>query len=309
MMPVRPRGAGLIAASLFGSHHATPIERLARLVIAAIVIGIGVSTVVLAVAELPMGDLQVYLAAAERLASGRPLYDSTAEPFNAYWYSPWLAAAFIPATVVAYPIVVVVWLLLLLAACALVIVRLSMLGPIGLLSAGLFGPLLIAVACGGNVQPLLIAALVHRIGKRDGPLWIGLGASLKVTPILFVLVLISERRWRAAGVAVIVAALLWIPALPLGFTTGGLADWERYAPSLFGISVIGYGAAVLAACLLIFACPSRIRWLVAAAATVLALPRLFAYDVTLVAAGLADVRPLARSRNVAPADAPIEPRR
>src|SRR5680860_1067326 len=121
MMPVGPRRAGLIVTSLFGSRHASVFERLARMVIAAIVIGIGLSSIVLAVAELPMGDLRVYMAAAERLAAGRPLYDSSAEPFNAYWYSPWLAIVFIPATVLPYPVVVAVWLLVLLAACAVVI--------------------------------------------------------------------------------------------------------------------------------------------------------------------------------------------
>lgn len=287
MMAAEHGTARVIATSLFGSRRASLIERTARVVIAAIVIGIGTSTILLAVSELPMGDLRVYLAAAERLAAGEPLYKTGAEPFNAYWYSPWLAVMFMPATAVPYSVVVAVWLATLLAASGLVIARLARLGPTGVLAAGLVGPLLIAVACGGNVQPLLIAALLYRVEKRDGPVWIALAASLKVTPILFVLALIAGRRWGAAAAAFGIATILWLPAIPLGFTTGGLAGWDRYAPSLMGLSFPFYVALVLIGSLLVLAISPRHRWLASSATAVIALPRLFAYDVTLVLVGAA----------------------
>jgi hypothetical protein len=63
------------------------------------------------------------------------------------------------------------------------------------------------------------------------------------------------------------------------------------APSLLGVSPVLYVAVVLAALAATMIVPGRFAALAAAAASVLALPRLFVYDVTLVAAGAASKRP------------------
>lgn len=287
MMRGGPARTGPIAATLFGSAQRSVPERLARIVISAVVLGIGTTTILLAIIELPMGDLEVYLDAARRLASGQALYAAGSEPFNTYWYSPWLAVAFVPLTALPQALVTGAWLVVLLAASAAVIARLVQSGPAGLLTAGLLGPLLIAVACGGNVQPLMVAALLYRAPKKDGPLWIGLAASLKVTPILLVLPLVAARRWAASAAAVGIAVILWMPALAMGFSPGGVAGWQSAAPSLLGLSFPVYVVAVLASCVAVFAVPVSHRWLASSLAAVLALPRLFAYDVTLIGVGAA----------------------
>ena len=271
--------------TMLGDRNAPAHVRLARFVSVAVVVGLGTATVVLALAERPMGDLRVYLAAADRLAAGQPLYPSSDEPFNQYWYSPWLAAAFIPLTLLPSSVVEIAWLVILLAASAWVFVLLARLGPSGTLVAALVVPLLVGVAAGGNVQPLIVLALLLRSTRTDGPVWVGLAASLKIVPILFVVVYLTERRWRAALVAMAVSAVLWAPALPLGYTIDSLGSWDRFAPSLFGISPIAYVLVVSLAVASIAVVGARYRWLAASTAAVLALPRLFAYDVTLIGCG------------------------
>jgi hypothetical protein len=50
--------------------------RLAQIVIIAVLVAIGVNHVVFAVRDWPLGDMDVYLAAAQRLRDGDPLYVS-----------------------------------------------------------------------------------------------------------------------------------------------------------------------------------------------------------------------------------------
>ena len=63
----------------------------------------------------------------------------------------------------------------------------------------LFAPILVGISAVGNVQPLLIAALVWSVERRSGPAWIGVAASLKIFPILFAAVYLGRREWARAA--------------------------------------------------------------------------------------------------------------
>jgi hypothetical protein len=145
----------------------------------------------------------------------------------------------------------------------------------------LLGSFLVWGASVGNVQPLLIAALVHGLERRSGPVWVGVVASLKAVPILYALFYVGRGEWLRAATAVIIAALLAAPFL--------LYDLSRYpagsgdAPSpLIAMSPLLFGAAVVALAGLTVWLARRgsglDRW--AASVTVLAaLPRITLLDL------------------------------
>jgi hypothetical protein len=148
-------------------------------------------------------------------------------------------------------------------------------------------PLLVPMATGGNVQPLMVAALLYGLPRRSGPLWVGLAASLKVAPILFVLVYLGRREWTKAALTIVIAAALLAPALMMGLSPttvdpGPVAALPAISPVLYVVVALAasLGALVVGA-----------RWpmygpIASAAAAVIALPRLFLSDVTTLLAGL-----------------------
>ena len=110
-------------------------------------------------------------------------------------------------------------------------------------------------------------------------------ASMKFTPILLVAAYVARREWMKATAALGVAALLLVPSYLMGITRAGAQS--EAAPSLLGISPVLYAAVIGLAVVITLRVPRRYALLGAATAAVLALPRLFVYDVTLVAAGVA----------------------
>jgi hypothetical protein len=268
----------------FGPPRAAPWVTVARIFITALLIGVGVDQVVSAIREWPLHDMDTYLAAAMRLRSGQSPYVHEVA-YNAFWYAPWFAAVWIPFTFLPRVVVAVMWSALLLVATGLVSLRLARLGPSGLLLALLLGPSLFAVSAGGNVQSLILLPLLDWPARRGSAVWLGIVASLKVTPLLLVLVYIRRRQWHAALVAVGAAVLLLLPGVAMGlFWSGSSTDWGG---SLASVSPVLYGLAVLGAAMASFAVRQRFAVTAAAVASVFALPRLFVYDSTLLAAGTA----------------------
>jgi hypothetical protein len=151
------------------------------------------------------------------------------------------------------------------------------------LAVAFFAPILVGISAVGNIHPLVIAPLVWTVERRSGPLLVGVAASLKIFPVLFALVYLGRRQWVQAVVAVAVTALLWAPALLYdlsGYTTEpGLAASLISIPILWAVVV---GAAIGVALRL---ASGRFGWLAAAVSVVLALPRLFVYDVTYLMVG------------------------
>src|SRR5206468_4842450 len=77
----------------------------------------------------------------------------------------------------------------------------------------LLGGLLYRSTGWGNVQAIMVAGLIYLLPTRAGPWSVGVSASLKVLPIVFVGVYAWRRDWRSVGIGLGVAALLWAPAL------------------------------------------------------------------------------------------------
>lgn len=260
--------------------------RLGLIVVLAVLVGIGVNHVVWAVAQWPLGDLKVYLAAAERLRAGEPLYLAT-DPYNTYWYAPWFAVAMIPLTLLPVGLASVLWSTILVAcslACGVLLWRIETLASRVL--ALLIVPVLFAVSAGGNVQAPLVLSLLLGLHHRSGPLWVALAASLKFTPILFSFVYAGRREWGKTAWSLGLSGVLLLPAFVMGLPLDRVQDWEGAAPSILAWGIPVYVAAVGACCVVALAAP-RYSALAAATGAVLALPRLFVYDVSLVAAGAA----------------------
>ena len=59
------------------------------------------ANVVLVTADWEFDDIHAYLAAAQRLVDGAPLYVNAADPSDLYLYAPWFAFAWIPFTCLA----------------------------------------------------------------------------------------------------------------------------------------------------------------------------------------------------------------
>lgn len=260
-----------------------PIVRMAQVVILAILIGIGISHVIFAVRDWPLGDMDVYLAAAKRLREGEPLYLAGDVAVNSYWYAPWYAALWVPLTYLPREMVAVGWSAVLLAATIGVVALLCAHGRRGAALALLVGPALFAVSAGGNVQSLMGLALLVGFHRRWGPLAVAVAASMKLAPILLAVAYAARGEWRRAFLSAGLAALLFLPALPMGITGAGVQS--NAAPSLLGVSPVLYVLAIVGSLVAVCLVPRRHRVLAAATAAVLALPRLFVYDVTLVAVG------------------------
>jgi hypothetical protein len=249
----------------------------------AVVIGIGIFNLYQAIANWTLSDASAYWNAALRLRDGMPLYLSlaNADASEVYRYAPWFAWATVPLTWLPQQLAGALWSAALLVASALALV--PMVRAREWLLVALFGPILVGISAVGNVQPLLVAALVWSVERRSGPVWIGVAASLKIFPMLFVAVYLGRREWSRAGLAIAIAAVLWAPATLYdlrGYTTdAGQAVSIFAAPALWAL-VIGAGAV-----LTLRLARTRFAWLAAATTVVVSLPRLFVYDVTYLMVG------------------------
>jgi hypothetical protein len=269
--------------------------RLARLLVVGIVVGWSISNIAFHVAAWSLSDMDAYWNAALRLREGQPLYPALADPSAAdvYRYSPWFAALWVPLTFIPKVLVGVVWSAVLVAATAVALWPLRRGGLSAIATAFLLGSFLIWGASVGNVQPLLIAALVQGLERRSGPLWIGIAASLKAVPILYVLLYVGRREWARAGAALVITGLLVAPFLlfDLGNYPAGSGD----APSpLLAISPVLYaaGLATLAVTTIWLAARRAPYDRLAAATSVLAaLPRITLLDLPHLLVGVRPERP------------------
>jgi hypothetical protein len=162
-------------------------------------------------------DIGAYVAAAQRLLDGADLYIRAADPSDLYLYAPWFAVAWIPLTWVPSLALEVGWAAVLVAATLASVLPLRR-TLAGLALALLLGSLLYRTAGWGNVQPLVVAALVYMLPNRAGPWAVGVAASLKPWPILAVAVYAWRRQWRSVAISLGTAALLWVPILLFNWT-------------------------------------------------------------------------------------------
>ncbi|QIK72456.1 DUF2029 domain-containing protein [Propioniciclava coleopterorum] len=198
-------------------------------------------------------DVFVYRGGVEAILAGRPLYEPVYGPLF-FVYPPFAALLFLPmallndtllsAAMISLNLLLVIWTVGVTSrearGAGTVITR----GTAACLGIG-FTFLLVPLADTmwlGQINILLMALVVaDLIAVSRGAKWagiaIGIAAGIKLTPLLFVVLLLWSRRWRPAGLALgtfAVTVALGFVALPrdaLTFWTVALTDTRRIAPS------------------------------------------------------------------------------
>jgi hypothetical protein len=239
----------------------------------------------------PIGvDVAAYYRAAERLRDGQTLYAAgAANASDLYRYAPWFAAAWIPLTTLPAETVAAAWVGLMTAAALVSTVPLLRLGPAGWAAFAFFLPLQLQGAAFGNVQPLLVLMLMWGVERRSGPLWVAIGASLKLVPLVLVLVYAGRGEWRRAGVTLLLTAVLVTPMLLFDLSSYPTDPGPRQ-DSLAGYSLLLFVPVALTAIGLAFwLARSRYAWAAAAFAMIASLPRLLSYESSFMLVGLATV--------------------
>jgi len=266
---------------LLESSGMNGLERWARIGAVGIIGGMAIANVVWSLQTWPMGDIQIYWEAGQRIRDGEPLYPGTS-PYTSYRYAPWFAWLWAGFTYLPYDLVAMAWQAALLIACVAVTIPFLRRGIVGVAFAGLMVPLLFAVSAGGNVQALLVASLLFGLDSRTGPLWLAVAASLRATPILFAAVYVARRQWGRFWLTIALTTVLVAPILLYEFETL-FTDVAGREPGLLAVSpalwlTVAAASVIGVAWMALRRSPNTI--LAAAAAAVLASPKLFGYDLT-----------------------------
>jgi hypothetical protein len=207
-------------------------------------------------------DAGAYYDAAVRLTHGENLYAPMhPEAHEVYRYAPWFAVAWIPLTLLPRDLALHLWSLAMLACSIIAVWPLLRRGtPAALALGALLGAFLAETSMFGNAHPAIVAALVVAARSRWLPVVLGITASLKLVPIVFILPWVRARQWAKAGLALTVAAILWAPALLhdlSGYETDpgtGLLSFYAVSPYLWAV------LAALAAIVAGWAVWTRSRW-------------------------------------------------
>jgi hypothetical protein len=267
----------------------------------AILIGVGISQAGFRIADWSLSDMDAYWNAALRLRAGEPLYPSLADLSapDVYRYAPWFAAAWVPLTFLPKGVVALLWSVALIVGVALCLRPLIRRDLTSIAAACFVGSFLIWGASVGNVGPILVAGLMYSLDRRSGPVAVGIAASLKAVPILFLLVYLGRRQWGRVTVGVAAAAGLTASFLLVDLTNYPTAPGDAPSP-LYAISPILYGlfAAGLAAVAgALAARRSRFDRLAAAGGALASLPRITLFDLPLLLVG---IRPEATRKDPPP---------
>lgn len=302
-------------------------QRLGLAVLVAAAMVFQLSLVIQVLIAIAMGhephDFIAYDLAARHLLAGQPLFDTSATAtggLGLFLYPPSFALLMLPVVLLPTSVAAPIWMILLVVVALLAVWLMPVNRVIRwvlTLMLGLSYPMIDALAQ-GQVGPFIL--LLFAIGwraidwRRNGqptgaPEWptalgvaIGLGATIKVQPVIAIGWAILTRRWKAALVAIAVAGGLALVAtvfvgigawsdlarvlaqtnqpITTEFSVGiARATWElgaspELATSLYVASLVSAAAAVLAA----------IRWgsavssyLVTAAASQLLSPVVWAH--------------------------------
>lgn len=216
-------------------------------------------------------DAGAYYDAAVRLRDGQPLYISiNPEAHEVYRYAPWFAYAWIPMTSLPRDLALHAWSLAMLACSGIAIWPILRLRtPAAVALAALLGAFLVETAMFGNAHPLVVALLVVTATRSAFPVAVGIGASIKLVPILFVGVWLGRREWRPALIAVATAAILWSHAL-LFDVSGYVTDPGTGLLSLYAISpVLWFAVSAVSAAMALLLVMRRSSWAWVAVAVLL----------------------------------------
>lgn len=276
-------------------------ERLARRIAHAILIALSIANVVWALGDWRFYDLITYLDAAQMwVDTGNP-YTPTdrAETWMLYRYGPWFAALFVPLLALPRVVVEVGYAAVVTAASvAAMVPMLRQYGTRALPVALFLGSMLFGIGTGGNIQPVMVAILAWSLTTRLGPLGVAIAASLKLTPLLFVLVYAGQREWWKVAWTLLLTAVLLGPILlfrlPPQATMPGPSDSLLHVhPVLWAL--VGGAAIALAAWQSYRVAPAR--WLATSLAVIMASPRLIGYDLTILLASTPHRSRSARGRH------------
>ena len=236
-------------------------------------------------------DVTAYWNAAERLRAGETLYAAgAANASELYRYAPWFAFAWIPLTYLPFEAVASAWVGLMVAAALISTIPLLRLGPTGWAAFAFFMPLQLQGAVFGNVQPLLVLMLMWGVGRRSGPIWIAVGASLKAVPLALALVYAGRGEWRRAAIAAGLTAVLVLPMLFFDLS-GYSTDPGPNQDSLAGVSLFLFVPIAVASLVVTYRLAvTRFGWAAGAFAMIASLPRLLSYEASFMLVGLANGR-------------------
>ena len=237
--------------------------RIARLVTQAIALGwLGYVIASWFLAWNP-ADAGAYYDAAVRLRTDEPLYHAVnPEAHEAYRYAPWFAFAWIPFSYLPRDLALHGWSLAMLACSFVAVWPIARHGtPAGIALAALLGSFLAETAMFGNAHPLVVAILtLSARGATTFAIAIGIAASIKLVPIMFIGAWLARGAWRPAVLAASVTAILWAPLLLFDLTHyitdpgTGLLSIYAFSPALW--LVVASAAAIVAAWLAL----TRHRW-------------------------------------------------
>jgi len=259
----------------------------------AITIGYGIGNVIWSATAWEIPDVGAYWNAALRLREGGQLYPPVGDvnASEVYRYAPWFAYAWIPLTYLPRWLVDAGWSVGLIAASmAIVVPPLVLRHRAAVAFTAIVGSFLILIASRGNVQTLMIVALVFGVERRSGPLWIALCASLKATPILYALVYAARGEWKRFAVTIGLTAVLVIPMLL--FNLDGYTTDPGFSHSLHYISPMLFWIVAATSVVVAIYVSWRHRpwaWLAVSVAVLLCLPRYFPYELTFLFVGLVPV--------------------
>ncbi len=204
-------------------------------------------------------DLHVYEHAGRAVLEGRPLTGSDPETGLPFTYPPFAALLLVPLALLPAGVAAASWTAVSVAALAAVVVL--VLREVGRPSPGWLVALLTAGAVAlepvwqnltfGQVNVLLMLAVlvdVVRPDRRWSGLLLGLAAGVKLTPLVFVvlLVLIGRRSVAARAVLVFAATVavgfVVAPASSTAYWSDRLVDATRVGPPALAHNQSAYGA-------------------------------------------------------------------
>lgn len=268
-------------------------SRLLEIAVAAILMVVALALLLWTMPAWQVQDLTAYRGAADRLATGQPLYPPpgpVTDTADVYRYAPWFAAVWVPFRSVPNDLVAIAWSgLLVLAGFAAVVPLLMRRTILAWAAAALGFVLCLRAAAIGNVEPLMVAALAHGVERRSGPLWIALAASLKAAPIALALVYLGRREWVRFGLTLGLTVLLVAPMLLFelrDYPTGAGASISVLGLLGPGIWVI---VSVAGAAVTLVSARTHWSWLAAAVTALIAIPRLGLYNAPLLLVGAASL--------------------
>jgi len=259
---------------------------------------IGLDTLRLHLAMDPLADVHAYYDAGARLNAGEPLYEQPATTNDAefYRYPPLLAILFRPLALLPFEQAAAIWMAVLLVATGLTVWRLLRDRP----------PLAVALTMGMLAMPILwtlaigqAQALVTALLAFPSPLGVALAGYLKLTPWLAGLYWLAVRdrgavlRLVAWVIGIGVVQLLLEPEATvayLGFVSlGQVGEVVNLSP--WAVSPLLWAGVVV---LLVWVAwrlgRTEYGWAAAVVLAVGATPRLLAYQLSTLLAGLAKPR-------------------